>query len=62
MLKSKSGDVPGMFSGLSVVQFSWCMSCTSGNREILGLKINFANAKLNKGFERQRQIAELLLL
>lgn len=43
---------------LSGVQFSWCMS---GNRKRLCLKINFANAKLNEGFERQRQMQKLVL-
>lgn len=59
MLKSKSGDVPGIFIELSV-QFDWCVGYMSRNRERLGLKVNFANAKLNEGFERQTE--ELLLL
>lgn len=40
MLKCKSGDGPGMFCKLSVVQFGWYASCMSGNREIVGLKID----------------------
>ena len=59
MLKSISGDVPGIFIELSV-QFGWCVGFMSRNRERLGLKVNFANAKLNEGFERQTE--ELLLL
>lgn len=60
MLKSRSGDVLSMFSEFSIVQFGWCMGCMSENREKVGLKVNFANAKLNEGFERQTE--ELLVL
>lgn len=62
MLESRSGDLPGtvMFSEFSVVQFGCCMGCMSGNMERLGLKINFANAKLNEGFEGQTEKLPLL--
>lgn len=60
MLKSRSGDVLGMFSEFSIVQFGWCMGCMNGNREKLGFKVNFANTKLNEGFEKQTE--ELLVL
>ena len=39
MLKYRSGDVLGMFSEFSVVQFGWCMGCMNGNKEKLGLKV-----------------------
>lgn len=52
--------MPGTFSGVSVVQGSWCMGCISRNMERVGLKIHVADAKLSKGFEGQTE--ELLLL